>query len=126
MSRIFVISGSRSINELPYEVYEVLDRIIQGDYQVYIGDAPGVDSLVQQYLVNKYYTKVTVWGCSKGIRTCLFPDYVIVPGDYSDRDNEMFTAAKGNFHLAIWEGKSKGTYSNLSRKDLIHKLVTVD
>ena len=56
-----MISGSRSIRFLPPAAIESLDRIINLELPVIIGDAPGIDSLVQQYLRFKNYQKVTVY-----------------------------------------------------------------
>src|SRR5262245_54848475 len=60
MIRVF-ISGSRKITILPSLVAARIDRIIDGGLAVLIGDAPGADTCVQQYLADKRYKNVIVF-----------------------------------------------------------------
>lgn len=121
-SKILVVSGSRSIRVLPAQAKESLDRAMSNGLYIFVGDAPGVDTLVQEYLRSKEYQDVTVWYSEKGLRTCLFPDNKReVRGSYSDRDKAMF--ALGDYHLALWDGKSPGTKRNISRKMVHHKVI---
>jgi hypothetical protein len=61
MNKTVMISGSRSINELPLGAIASLNRIIELGFEVIVGDASGIDSLVQQYLQSKNYQKVLVY-----------------------------------------------------------------
>ena len=112
-----MISGSRSIRFLPPAAIESLDRIINLELPVIIGDAPGIDSLVQQYLHSKNYQKVTVYFAAwqDGSRPRNTHGYrtVAVWGSYSVRDTQMCSDC--NYGLAIWDGHSRGTAANIKR-----------
>jgi hypothetical protein len=56
-----VISGSISIKALPADAIRRLDSIIALGADILIGDAPGIDSLVQRHLRRARYERVTVW-----------------------------------------------------------------
>lgn len=109
-----IVSGSRSINILPSEAINSLDKIMQLNFQIFIGDAPGVDKLVQEYLVANKYNNVVVCYCQKGCRNNIggFPT-MMVGKNYSERDAYMCSMSQ--FGLAIWDGKSKGTQFNIER-----------
>ncbi|WP_235760662.1 hypothetical protein [Planktothrix agardhii] len=49
------ISGSRSIETLNTEALTRINKIIELNYEILIGDAPGVDTLVQTYLDSLNY-----------------------------------------------------------------------
>ncbi|MEG4997862.1 hypothetical protein [Microcoleus sp. B4-D4] len=117
MNKIVMISGSRSIQELPSEAHTSLNRIIELGFEVTVGDAPGVDSLVQQYLRSKNYEKVLVYyalfsGNGKPRNTSGYP-VVGISGNYSARDIEMCSHC--DYGLAIWDGHSIGTAVNIKR-----------
>lgn len=107
-----VISGSRSIERLPKEAIKSLDRIMEQGFEVLIGDAPGVDYLCQKYLFSKGYEKVVVYHPFTCRNNVGFPT-IKAGQSYSDRDRIMCQEA--NFGLAIWDGISKGTLSNIQR-----------
>lgn len=114
---IVMISGSRCIQELPTPAITSLNKIIELEFKVIIGDASGVDNLIQQYLKSKNYQNVTVYyaafnGNGKPRNTNGF-NVVGVLGNYVDRDKQMCAIA--NYGLAIWDGKSRGTAANIQR-----------
>ncbi len=112
-----MISGSRSIDSLPSAAIESLDRIIDLELPVIVGDALGVDSLVQQYLRSKNYQQVTVYFAAwqDGSRPRNTHGYrtVAVWGSYGDRDTQMCSDC--TYGLAIWDGRSRGTAANIKR-----------
>lgn len=117
MSKTVLISGSRSIKQLPSEAIASLNRIIELGFQVIVGDAPGVDSLVLNYLKSKNYEQVKVYyalfdGNGKPRNTFGYP-CVGVSGNYRERDKLICSIA--DYGLAIWDGKSIGTAENISR-----------
>ena len=59
-----LISGSRSIKALPDDAIESIDKIIPLGFHIILGDADGIDNLVQRYLVYRKYRKVTVYYAS--------------------------------------------------------------
>lgn len=112
-----VISGSRSITELPDEALDVIDAFIDRGASFNVGDAPGVDKLVQQYLKEEGCEDVRVWfSTSKGLRTCL-PGFTKkgVKGSYTQRDEAMHRNCDES--LVIWDGSSPGSRKNIDRVD---------
>ncbi|MFB2891962.1 hypothetical protein ACE1CI_03345 [Aerosakkonemataceae cyanobacterium BLCC-F50] len=117
MSKTVIISGSRSIKELPALSIASINRIIELGFNVIVGDAPGVDSLVLNYLKSLNYHSVKVYyalfaGNGKPRNTAGYA-CVGVSGNYRDRDKFMCSIA--DYGLAIWDGKSIGTAENISR-----------
>ncbi|MCC3459807.1 MAG: hypothetical protein EAZ73_09170 [Oscillatoriales cyanobacterium] len=115
-----LISGSRSIQVLPQEAVESIDRIIAQNFDIIIGDAFGVDNLVQQYLRQRKYQKVVVYyakynSFGKPRNTNGYPA-VSVNGNYEARDKFMCLIA--DYGLAIWDGCSRGTKANIDRVKL--------
>ena len=111
---IVMISGSRSIRRLNNQVTTTLNKIMQLDFEIVIGDCYGIDTLVQHYLKSCNYQKVTVYH----IGTCPrnnygFKTHKIQGNYYSNKDIAMCKIA--NYGLAIWDGKSKGTQNNITR-----------
>lgn len=113
--KIYVaISGSRSIKSLSSECIARINKIIELNYQIRIGDAPGVDTLVQAYLYQVNYQNVQVWHIGSKPRNNMGSWYTIeVSGNYRDRDRSMHRYCK--FGLAIWDGKSPGTQRNIEQ-----------
>lgn len=132
-----VISGSRSIQVLPKEAINSLDKIIELGFHILIGDAPGVDCLVQQYLKSKNYNKVIIYFVGQKPRNnagfqChklsghAFGEYATRMGKgsaYSARDN--FMCSQADYGLAIWDGVSKGTAQNIKRVPNKTKVIQV-
>ncbi|KAA6327072.1 hypothetical protein EZS27_023903 [termite gut metagenome] len=66
------ISGSININALGFQAIKLLDSIIADGQIVLIGNAFGVDKLVQQYLFEQNYQPViVVYYAGDKIRTTL-------------------------------------------------------
>jgi len=113
MKKGVFISGSRGVRELSSEVKQSLSRIMSQNFDVVVGDAWGVDKLVQEYLHEHGYTKVTVYYTkSKPRNNAGFPTKHIVGGQTA-KDVAMSQAA--NYGLAIWDGHSRGTRNNIER-----------
>lgn len=121
MIKVF-IGGSRRITRLTGKVRVRLDRIMEKRFPVLIGDANGADRAVQEYLSNRGYDRVEVF-CMDGIcrnniggwttRTILAPEGARGAAYYSIKDEEM--TRKSTIGFMLWDGKSKGTLSNISR-----------
>ncbi len=123
MSRVF-ISGSIALNQLPNEVMQSFDNIISQNIEVYVGDAKGVDTLTQQYFSSKNYTNVTVCTIYEKPRNIVADFFKIqrVPCDESltsEREKQTvkddYMTQNSNYSFVIWDGKSKGSYSNIQR-----------
>ena len=118
------INGSISIKELPQEVKNSIDKIIQQKFEILVGDASGIDTLVQEYCLLLNYYNVTVYSisvfprykASEHFRT----KYIEVSNSIKkererqqEKDKAMTTDSK--FTFTIWDGKSKGSYDNILR-----------
>ncbi len=125
MSKVF-IGGSRSIAKLPSSVAARIDRIIEGDLTVLIGDADGADRCVQRYLSEKRYRRVLVFHTGTRCRNNLGGwQPMPVPASpglrgvefYSVKDAAM--AEEADYGLMLWDGKSRGTLNNI--RNLAHR-----
>ena len=112
------ISGSISIKILPKVAKEKLDSIIEKNLTVLVGDANGVDKLIQEYLRNKSYQNVYVYYAGSSIRNNLANWHVVnVPSNltgralYTQKDKKM--ALDADYGMMIWDGKSQGTKANI-------------
>lgn len=108
-----VISGSRSINSLPAEAIARLNKIMELNLEILVGDAYGVDAQVQRYLKSKAYTHVTVYHTGYRPRNNAGFMCIKVAGSYTQRDELMCDRA--DYGLAIWDGRSRGTKRNIEQ-----------
>jgi hypothetical protein len=125
---IVMIFGSRYISVLPQLAIASLDKIIELQFNVIIGDAPGVDNLVQQYLKSRNYRNVTVYyakfnGNAKPRNSNGF-SVIGIAGNYFDRDAEMRAIAGYKYGLAIWNGTSRGTKRNIDTMKCCKVIIT--
>ena len=116
MLRVF-IGGSISIKSLPVAVAARIDKIIEKELRVLVGDAPGVDRCVQQYLAAKRDQEVGVFyarnrsgdHCRNNLghwRTWSVDGRGLSgAGFYAVKDVEM--AEQADCGLMIWDGKSR-------------------
>jgi adenine-specific DNA-methyltransferase len=107
------ISGSRSIIKLNPEAIARINKIMDLKATILIGDASGVDSLVQSYLHFEKYDNVEIWHTGDRPRNN-YGDWhtVKVDGTYAKRDKAMCDRA--DYGLAIWDGFSIGTERNIN------------
>lgn len=108
-----MISGSRSIKVLPGEAMSRIDTICELGADIMVGDAPGVDKLVQNYLLSKGYMQVVVYHAYDEPRYNAGFNSKGGFSSYTDRDKAMCAAA--DHGLAIWDGNSRGTKQNIAR-----------
>lgn len=119
MTSVF-IAGSITIKTLDARVKERIDRIVESDFDVLVGDADGADTAIQRHLLESNSSRTTVY-CSGAIpRNNLgsWPTHQVqtsaTPGTrafFTAKDIEMAKAAE--FGLMIWDSKSTGTLSNV-------------
>ena len=115
------ISGSISINKLPPLALEKINSIIFKKYRILIGDAKGVDLLVQKYLLKKKYKNVIVYFTGENIRNNVgnWESNKIISGTDNKKGRELYTvkdkamAKDADYGLMVWDGKSKGTLGNI-------------
>ena len=118
------ISGSISIKKLPQEVKNSIDKIINQNFEILVGDASGIDTLIQNYCLSLNYFNVTIYSIS------MLPRYK-ASENFKTKYIEVLNSIKkererqqqkdramtmdSEFTFAIWDGKSKGTYDNILR-----------
>jgi hypothetical protein len=61
MKNIVFISGSISMKKLPQKVINSINKIIDQNFEILVGDASGIDTLVQEYCLSLNYFNVTVY-----------------------------------------------------------------
>lgn len=119
MTTVFV-AGSIKIKELDDLVKDRLDKIIDSDFSIIVGDADGADASVQKYLLSKHADRTIVFHSGAKPRNNLghwFAQAVrshFKAGSrefYTAKDLEMAKAA--DYGLMIWDGESTGTLSNV-------------
>ena len=110
-----IIAGSRNFNSL--EHYKLLEKEVFKIYnisEIISGGAKGADYLGEKF-ANKYNIKVTRY----------IPDWNI--GRYAGMKRNETMAKEGDYLIAFWDGKSKGTehmikyFSKLNKKYKIVK-----
>ncbi|MBD3843290.1 MAG: hypothetical protein IE909_15700 [Campylobacterales bacterium] len=122
MNRVF-ISGSISIKKLPVAVEASLDNIFKKGMEILVGDADGIDTMVQNYCKRANYRKVTVYSIYPTPRYMVngFNKKYIIPKSDSKRERDLqkekdeAMTLDSEYSFVIWDGKSKGSFSNVVR-----------
>ena len=126
MTKIVMISGSRSITDISAGLPSI-DRIMELKFLVIVGDAGGVDKLVQEYLRRSNYLNVKIyfplWGGGGKPRNTTGYKTVGVAGSYVDRDKMMCSIC--DYGLALWDGNSRGTRDNIDRTGRKTKIIRI-
>jgi hypothetical protein len=134
MNKKVFISGSISIKRLPKDVLESIDRIIAKKFEILIGDANGVDKLVQYYCLKKQYFNVIVYSIFENPRNKasdmfgfrkIFVDTALRKGIERQTEKDKAMTQDSTFCFVIWDGKSKGSYSNILRAIELNKKTKV-
>lgn len=119
MTKVFV-GGSRRITRINKSIRDYADDIIKKGHTVLIGDANGADKSMQRYFADKHYPNVIIFCAGNVYRNNLgnwevrFIESSRAHRDfayYAAKDLEMCREADYGFML--WDGKSKGTLSNI-------------
>jgi len=117
--RVF-IGGSLGISALPAPAIERIDAAISGGAEFLVGDAPGVDALVQKYLHERGVQSVRVFHSTPQRRFNLgrWPEEFVDSGlksassaMHGAKDREM--ASQCDQALMVWDTKSVGTITNV-------------
>lgn len=114
------IAGARSVKTLSPTVIKKMHSIFNNGFDVIVGDCYGVDKSVQTYFASLGYTKVSVYA-SNGIARNNVGNWTVksisAPQTYKGfdfyRQKDLAMADDADFGLMIWDGKSRGTYSNI-------------
>ena len=124
MKNSVFISGSISIGKLPELVKQSIDNIIKRDIGILVGDANGVDTLVQNYCTFRKYFDLTVYSIlpiprykADGrfkLRYIEVKESIKKKRErQTEKDKSM--AIDSEFSFIIWDSKSKGSYANIMR-----------
>ena len=122
MNKVF-ISGSISIKHLPACVKDSVRKIISQNMEILVGDADGIDSIIQNFCKSQGYKNITVYSIYPEPRYIVsgFKSKFILPSTESKRERERqlekdkAMTKDSDFSLIIWDGKSKGSYRNVLR-----------
>lgn len=121
------IGGSRRLSRLNDDMKRRLNKILDNGFTVIVGDANGADRAVQRYLASNRYEKVIVFcmagECRNNVGQWTTREVVTTPGVrrnfayYAAKDRAM--AHEADYGLMLWDGKSRGTLTNI--EDLVRQ-----
>lgn len=123
MKKVF-ISGSIAIKALPECVLQSLDKMMQNNLEILVGDASGIDEQIQKYFSKHKYKNVTVYSIYNQPRNLNSSNFNVKVIDVKIKSNSEREKQKekdkamtndSEYSLVIWDGKSKGSYSNILR-----------
>jgi len=122
MSSVF-ISGSISIRSIPHSVQNSINMIISQGIHINVGDADGIDTMVQNYCKKQNYSNVTVYSIYSSPRykvSGFKKKYIVVETDSKkererQKEKDEAMTIDSDYSLVIWDGKSKGSYQNILR-----------
>ena len=133
MKKVF-ISGSISIKELPDEIKTSLNNIKEKNIAVLVGDAKGVDTLIQKYFSKTSYDNVTICSIYDTPRNRTSARFKTITVDAaksikSERKRQEikdeYMTLNSTYSFVIWDGKSKGSFNNINRALEQKKLLKV-
>ncbi len=131
MKKVF-IGGSRSISRLDADVTRRIDRMVEQELLILVGDANGADKAVQAYLSDRQYPNVIVFFTGGQCRNNVAEWPVTsAPQPHHTRDFRFFTAKdsvmarEADVGLMLWDGQSCGTIVNVARMVVSNKPVVV-
>lgn len=114
------IAGPRAISKLNESIIHKIEKIIEDNCTILVGDANGVDKAVQYFCNEQNYKNVKIYATKGKARNNIGNWYVHnvdVPKNlkgfdfYAAKDYEM--AKDADYGLMIWNGISKGTLNNI-------------
>lgn len=119
---IVFIGGSCEIIGAPSYWDAFLDLVMSAQSAIVVGDAPGVDSYTQDYLMRHQYKNVTV--CYTGECRCNcwgWPTKNITTAEKEDgywtnhMPKDVFMCHECDYGLFLWNGRSRATAKNFER-----------
>lgn len=121
MTTVF-ISGSMKIKNIHPLVSDRIKNMIKSSFDIIVGDADGVDSSVQRILKDMSYKKVVVYCSGQYVRNNI-GSWTVEKVSTDEKENsrnffiakDIKMAQKCDLGLMIWDSKSTGTLSNVTR-----------
>jgi hypothetical protein len=114
------IGGSRAVSQLDENVKSRIDNISKQGYVINVGDANGIDRLVQRHLVDQGYQHVVVFCTGSASRNNLGNwEARLIKAPHSVKDFSFYSAKdlamaeNADYGFMIWDGKSIGTLNNI-------------
>lgn len=133
---VFVFGSCDVTGLLPYS-HVILDLLINMGVLFIVGDAPGVDTLVQQYLSGHRYRNVVVYHTDNPVRVNeggWLHKYIALNDIGGEKEEGFWTdhmpkdihaCHDCDFGVAFWDGKSRATEKNIQRLSTFGKRVIV-
>ncbi len=133
MKKVF-ISGSINLNVLPKIVEKSLKTIQEKNIKVLVGDAKGIDSLIQDYFSNNKYFNLNI--CSiyeiprnrknNNFKTILIEVDMDIKSERKKQEKkDEYMSLNSDYSFVVWDGKSKGSFNNIQRALENDKLLKV-
>lgn len=126
---VFIGGSCGRIGELPKQFIALLELVMTTDSHIIIGDAPGTDSLVQDYLHKCAHPFVTIYYSDPACRynaggwPCVYVEETEKENGYwtphMPKDIEMCRLC--TYGLFLWNGQSRATQKNFSRLQAMTK-----
>ncbi len=129
--KVFV-SGSKNVSAFDNEILKVLNRIVENNHEILVGDCDGVDASIQRYMQEKSHTNITVYFVGSEPRNAQEPFKQrkvdtfgkLTPYEYyQQKDIQMTRDADVGF--VIWDETSKGSRDNIQRLIQMDKPVVI-
>jgi hypothetical protein len=120
MNKVF-IGGSRRISRLSDQIRARIERMIDADLLILLGDANGADKAVQAYLKSRNYDLVEIFCAGASCRNnvghwrvrSISAESLKGFDFYAAKDRAM--ANEASYGFMIWDGESVGTLMNVVR-----------
>ena len=126
------LAGAKNITNLDLPIQSKIMSICRQHHDILVGDCYGVDSAVQKLCVDFGYPNVTVYASNGRARNNLgnwevknIPVEKTTRGFAFYRQKDIAMGLDADCGLMIWDGKSKGTLSNIVHLVTQHKFVLV-
>lgn len=133
MSKVF-ISGSISTKTLPNGVLESLKKIQNNNMTILVGDADGIDKVIQNHFKKNNYDNIHVYSIYSSPRNLSSKTFQtkfvnVAPEITKERERQTYKdeamSVDSNYSLVVWDGKSKGSHKNIIRALSLDKKVKV-
>lgn len=123
MSKSVFISGSISIKNLPVCVKSSIDTICNLGIKILVGDANGIDKMVQDYCKKIDYNSVIVYSIYQSPRynasdfehKFIHTQNNLKKERERQKEKDKAMTLDGDYSLVVWDGISKGSYANINR-----------
>jgi len=113
------LGGSRAVSRLNPVIRKELDNLIARQCRILIGDANGADKAMQKHFADKHYPNVLVFSMNQPRNNLRGWETRTITSERKTRDSEFYATkdrAMGRdakCGLMLWDGASKGTFTNI-------------